>query len=923
MGRVAAVLVGWGMVLGVWAQPVVPGLATATIDAELRGRVLIEELNCVACHAAEGPLKASSKQAPRLAAVGSRVNPAHLERFIADPHAISPGSTMPDVLGSLTPDERRQTARAITHFLMSLRENRFLLEPPDAVAAEQGRRLFQSRGCAACHDSSLDTGGSERGGTRGPESGGTAGGAGVPGDAGDAQRVASRSLDRSRVPLEALESKYSFRSLSEFLRQPHVSRPSGRMPDLRLSPQDADRITHHLLQRTRVPGALAYTLYRGHVWEGLASEEVRAERAGQVRDFALKSLGEVGHHTAVRYEGWMKVATRGRYRFFLTMNGGDLTVDGRPLVQQEPSDGRGVKSWNVELDLEPGWRPIRLTYFHTGHGPRFAFEMEGPGFPRGPLTESMLSVSPEPIAALEPFRVDPALAAQGREAFATRGCAHCHDDLQVRSPAAPAWAGLRAGQGCLSEAAGRWPRYGLTPDQRAQIGRALPMANQPETEPSRQIQKTLVTFHCIACHERSGVGGPAAERAALFTGSEPALGDAGRLPPTLNHVGAKLTPEGLRDVLLRGRRPRPYLDASMPQYGEAQVGHLVDLFARLDRLEAARIPAVSDPALFRSVGHGLVGSEGFSCIACHLFNGQKSGEMGAVDLATASHRLQKNWFHLYLREPARFNPTVIMPSYWPEGRSARADLLEGDAGRQIEALWVYLADGERAKKPLGLSRQTRELRVGDVTEVCRGQSPVGYRGIAAGYPERIHLAFDSGEMALRMLWKGAFVSIDAGHFHPKGTDQIPLPPGIPFHRLESPEAAWPRKGKANHLFPQDHGYQFLGYHLDAQRRPTFRYRYEEVLVEDFFEDRLDPQGKPFFRRTMTFTAPAAGRLFEFRAAAGQRVTDVSAREFTIDALHLRVSGEHPVRVRRGAFEEVLISLHPPAGRSTLTLDYQW
>lgn len=68
------------------------------------------------------------------------------------------------------------------------------------------------------------------------------------------------------------------------------------MPDLRLSPQDSERIAHYLLQRTRVPGALAYTLYRGQVWEGLNSEEVRAERAGQVRDFSLKSLGEVGHH---------------------------------------------------------------------------------------------------------------------------------------------------------------------------------------------------------------------------------------------------------------------------------------------------------------------------------------------------------------------------------------------------------------------------------------------------------------------------------------------------------------------------------------------------------------------------------------------------------------------------------------------------
>ena len=899
-GRVAVLLAACVLMLGAWAEPIIPGLATGTLDPELRGQVLIEELNCVACHAGEGSLKARSKQAPRLSEVGSRVNPAYLERYIADPHGTRSGTTMPDVLSSLGAEERRQSARAITHFLLSLRKNEFSLQPPDAVAAGHGQRLFVSRGCVACHQP--------------PESNGAG------------------PLAASSVPFPALESKYSFRSLSGFLRQPHVSRPSGRMPDLRLSPQDAERIAHYLLQRTRVPGALAYTLYRGQVWEGLNSEEVRAERAGQVRDFSLKSLGEVRHHTAIRYEGWMKFATRGKYRFFLKMNGGSLMVDGHSLVVQEPSDGRGVKEWDVELDLESGWRSIQLTYFHTGHDPKFSFEMEGPGFPRSPLPESILSVSREPIAALEPLSVDPALAAQGRQEFATRGCAQCHDDLQVRSAPGPAWASLRAGQGCLSEAIGRWPRYDLNPDQRAHITQSLARAQAPVWTDSQRIQKTLVTFNCIACHERSGVGGVAAERAGLFTGTEPGLGDAGRLPPTLNHVGAKLTPEGFRDVLLHGKRARRYLDASMPQYGEAQVGHLVELFARVDHLESTRIPEVTSSNLFRSVGHELVGSEGFSCIACHEFNGQKSGEMGAIDLATVSRRLQKNWFHLYLREPARFNPTVIMPSYWPEGRSGRTNLLEGDAARQIEALWVYLADGDRAKKPVGLSRQSRELRVGDTTELCRGQGPVGYRGIGVGYPERLNLGFDSGEMALRMLWKGEFVSIDAGHFHPRGTDSINFPPGIPFHRLESPEATWPRKAKTNHLFPHDHGYQFLGYHLDARRRPTFRYRYGDILVEDFFEDVLDAQSKAYFRRTLTFTVPSgstastnspAAQPFEFRAAVGQRITSSSARSFSADSLQLRITSDHSGRVRSGATDEVLIPLNPPSGRSTLTLEYQW
>ena len=886
-----ALLASCALVLTARSEPRIPGLASGTLDPELRGQILIEELNCVACHEAEGSLKARSKQAPRLSDAGSRLNPNFLERFIADPHGTQVGTTMPDVLSALGPEERRATAQALTHFLLSLGNNPFSLTPPDAVAAEHGQRLFLSRGCVACHPT-------PEGATSGP-------------------------LTRSSVPLVALESKYNFQSLSGFLQEPHQIRPSGRMPNLRLNPQDAERITHYLLKSTRVPGALAYTRYQGQVWEGLASEEVRAEQAGQVHDFSLKSLGEVGHHTAIRYEGWMKIPARGTYRFFLRMNGGSLTVDGHPLVQQEPSDNRGVLEWTPELALEPGWRAIQLTYFHTGHDPVFAFEMEGPEFPRKPLPGSMLSVSRDPIPALEPFQVDPSLAAKGRQAFARHGCARCHDDLQIESDPGTNWTQLRPGHGCLGGEVGPWPRFDLDPGQRAEMAQALARVGQPELSDTQRIQKTLVTFNCIACHERTGVGGVAPERLGYFTGTEPGLGDAGRLPPTLNQVGAKLTPEGFRDVLLHGKRPRRYLDASMPQYGEAQVGHLVDLFARVDRLEAAQIPAVTNATAFRRAGHELVGSEGFSCIACHAFNGQKSGEMGAVDLAIVSRRLQKNWFHLYLREPARFSPTVIMPSYWPNGRSGRTNLLDGDATQEIEALWVYLDDGERAKKPIGLSRRSRELRVGDMTELCRGQSPVGYRGIGIGYPERINLAFDSGEMALRLLWKGEFVSIDAGHFHPRGTDQISFPPGVPFHRLESPEASWPRKGKKNHLFPQDHGYQFLGYRLDAQRRPTLRYRYGDILVEDFFEDLLDPESKPYFRRTLTFTAPSASQPFEFRAAVDPRLTTQSDRTFDAGPLRLRITSDHAGRVRKGRADELLIPLNPPLGRSTLTLEYQW
>jgi hypothetical protein len=162
--------------------------------------------------------------------------------------------------------------------------------------------------------------------------------------------------------------------------------------------------------------------------------------------------------------------------------------------------------------------------------------------------------------------------------------------------------------------------------------------------------------------------------------------------------------------------------------------------------------------------------------------------------------------------------------------------------------------------------------------------------------------------------------VDNGTFHARGTDRIAFPAGIPFHALKSLDDEWPSKGKTAHTFPQDHGYQFRGYHLDSLRRPTFRYQYREIAVEEFFEDVRDREGKAFFKRTFQFDAPEAQQPFYFRAACGANVSATSGRSFKADQLQLRLTSDHQGIAREG---EVLIPLTLPKGRSTLTLEYQW
>src|SRR5438309_1528410 len=61
------------------------------------GQLLLGELNCVSCHAPRDG-STTRKQAPVLDDVGSRVKPAFLRKFLDDPQAVKPGSTMPRLL---------------------------------------------------------------------------------------------------------------------------------------------------------------------------------------------------------------------------------------------------------------------------------------------------------------------------------------------------------------------------------------------------------------------------------------------------------------------------------------------------------------------------------------------------------------------------------------------------------------------------------------------------------------------------------------------------------------------------------------------------------------------------------------------------------------------------------------------------------
>jgi len=866
----------------------------SNLNDQMQGRLLMEELNCVACHSSSDSLSAASKLAPKLATVGSRINPYYLERFIQSPHTTKPGATMPDVMGHLSANEKKDVAREITHFLLSQRRTEpFHLQAIDTVASEYGEELFHSVGCVACHSPRNEAG--------------------------------EEVLTESSVALGELTPKYNVKSLTSFLKAPHQTRPSGRMPNMRLNDRDAMRIAHYLLRDTVVPGGLRYTLLKGRVWEGF-EDNVTKERSGLTPNFDLSKIPQLSNNSAIIYEGYLKIEAAGQYRFHLEMNGGELLLNEAKVVEQEASNRRGVKKVEAEATLKAGWNKLKLTYIHAGKEPKFQLEISGPGIDRGPISANQLSISETEIKPLAAYAIEPELAAKGKGHFKSLGCVNCHNDIKVSDTQSQAefapLAKLNPSQGCLSAASGKSPQFGLSDSQVELIRAALPKVEAAKLSPNERIDHTLIKFNCTSCHDRGDLAGVSPERNEYFVGSKHELGNEGRIPPPLTDVGAKLKKEWLAEVLLRGGTQRDYMAATMPQFGEANVGHLVELFDEVDKLEEVGFAKIADLGETKAAGRELIGATGFSCIACHDFNGQKAGGPGALDIIHSTDRLKKDWFYHFMANPAKFRRGTIMPSSWPGGHVFKEDILDGDAKRQIESLWIYLADGRRAKPPVGLSRKSPELRVADEAVIARGRGTAGYRGIGVGYPERISLAFDSEELNLRLLWKGEFANANPGNFSARGSDRISFPAGIPFHRLASLEDNWPYKRKTDYLFPQDHGYKFGGYYLDEKRRPTFMYRYGDVTVEEYFEDQVDSEKRAYFRRTFTFQTDVEQKEFYFRAASADKISQ-TGKTFQADRLKVTVVSDHGGIIRKGEPQELLIPLELPKGESKLVLEYRW
>jgi len=814
---------------------------------------------------------------------GLRLTPQWLRAWLGKHEETKSGSAMPDVLHGLKGAEKDRATEALVHYLLSIQPR----GEPEGIGADPARvrlggELYHTVGCVGCHAPQDRAEGAD-------------------GSAADPKVVTG-------VPLGDLARKYPAAELARFLTDPVKHRPSGRMPGLSLTTTESIAIATYLL-REQAPGLTGASnsmqTLAGLRWEYF---EGTFRRCADLDGQTPKATGEttelnLAHarrdpQYGLRFEGVIEVANRGEYRFWTRSDDGTtLDIDGKRVVDNDGEHGPDERRGSVTLERGPHTFELRFT--QIGGGAELSVEWAGPGIVRGKIPAGVLKRYGELLVPLgsSAFKVEAVLATAGKEWFGKLNCAACHagTDAAVRPAKALAELNSVTANGCLAdEVPATAPKYALSSDDRAALRRILLEVSglaRPRTA-VQQAAHELGRLNCLGCHERDGVGGPAATgREAWFRVLGNAdLGEEGRLPPRLDHVGSKLKTAWMRTVLASGKKVRPYMATRMPVFGEENVGGLAAVLERAD----VRPDAKSEPRLTprdAKFGRKLVGRDGLNCITCHTFTTYGSLGVPAIGLEHLYERVRWDWLRRYLPDPAALRPGTRMPTFWPEGHAVNTEILEGDRERQIHAIYAWLKEGPKADVPAGLIRSRQELVVDREAVVYRNFiEGAGARAIGVGYPEKANLAFDANELRLAMIWQGAFIDTSrhssdrgVGFEPPLGDHLVRFPEGPAFATLPDAEAPWPSaKGRRD-------GQQFRGYTLDEVRRPSFRYEIGGVHIQDSIVPRTDDVDVTFVRTLKLEGTTEGGRVW-FRAAKGKLTRHPDGSYGMGDTVRLRFRG---------------------------------
>ncbi len=597
-----------------------------------RGLELLDRVGCYSCHKIEG-WNDRPKVGPRLNRIIAKATPEWMSRWIRNPKAFRPSTRMPRIFGlpnNQAPDDvDREEAEilGVVAYLTDKAEALAYPRLPGKGNAARGEKLVKSVGCMGCHAIEKDEA--------------------APGvlQARNRREVADPvAWERRFGPdLSRIGSKAKPEWIYQWIRNPRAYNPDTRMPDLRLTPEEALDITAYLMT--------------------LTDDSPVAERASAPRPHP-----EARDRTLLAY-----------------------------LSQREPPDDAKAslaKMSDREKDVLLGEKTI-------GRYGCFGCHLI-PGFEKTPPIGVDLSEEGSKPADLLLFGYAPIEHTSPAWFFQKLKLPRSFDEGHV----AEFYDRLRMPQfEFTDEEAGALTLVlqGLTKEKVPLESIRRLSARDQAIEAGRRIVRD---YNCHGCHILEGAGGAIRQSlvrnfmAEGRTEDEATSMAASIAPPIIDGEGAKVQPEWLFGFLKAPSPIRPWLAVRMPtfHFSDAQASTLVHHFAARENtvFPFQTFDQVPPRGAALQAAVKMFSPDYFNCWNCHQQGARKPQgppEGWAPDLTLAHERLNPDWIAHWIANPQKLMPGTKMPTYYdPEDMkgSAPPDVLGGDPKRQIDLLRDYV-----------------------------------------------------------------------------------------------------------------------------------------------------------------------------------------------------------------------------------------
>ena len=256
------------------------------------------------------------------------------------------------------------------------------------------------------------------------------------------------------------------------------------------------------------------------------------------------------------------------------------------------------------------------------------------------------------------------------------------------------------------------------------IDSEIPKARQYNpTGDAKAIQEgwwVVKKYNCVGCHQLEPTVQPELWSTVYAGELEDGTSRSTLRPPSLVGQGFRTDPVWLAEFLrnpslmrhaegMEGNGVRGYLDVRMPTFrlSEREIAKIVNFFGALASQPEPFVPADLDPLETGELTMARTLMKSLECVKCHMTGeAEWDAKATAPNLTHVGERLKADWLVRWLRNPALLDPGTSMPANFKE--QVRLDLANGTSVVGVDLAIVAAqgqvtikVDGNQKNYPIG------------------------------------------------------------------------------------------------------------------------------------------------------------------------------------------------------------------------------